>query len=171
MSERHRILIGMIGALLATLSLVALGPWLQLLPPQAPDLAGRAYEWGIAALMVLGCLTFAVARLARQRFSSDDDLDPMRTEPTSRAVSLDRQLQNTLEQTVLAISAYAVWAVLTPSNWGTLPIFAALLFSLGRLQFFWGYSRGAASRSLGFALTFYPTIAILICSLFALLVR
>ncbi len=35
----------------------------------------------------------------------------------------------------------------------------AILFCIGRALFWAGYGRGAGGRALGFALTFYPTIA------------
>jgi uncharacterized membrane protein YecN with MAPEG domain len=37
-----------------------------------------------------------------------------------------------------------------------------MLFFLGRVLFWQGYVRGAPARALGFALTFYPTVAMLV---------
>jgi len=39
---------------------------------------------------------------------------------------------------------------------------AAILFVFGRILFWRGYARGAPARALGFALTFYPTLAMLL---------
>jgi hypothetical protein len=39
---------------------------------------------------------------------------------------------------------------------------AAILFLIGRILFFLGYAEGAASRAFGFALTFYPTLMLLV---------
>ena len=44
---------------------------------------------------------------------------------------------------------------------------AALLFALGRVLFVAGYASGAAARAFGFALTFYPTVTLLIASALA----
>jgi uncharacterized protein involved in response to NO len=41
------------------------------------------------------------------------------------------------------------------------PVLAAL-FCAGRLLFWLGYERGAAARAVGFGLTFYPSLAVLI---------
>ena len=37
---------------------------------------------------------------------------------------------------------------------------ASALFLLGRILFFVRYESGAAARSFGFAVTFYPTVAL-----------
>ena len=39
---------------------------------------------------------------------------------------------------------------------------AAFLFAIGRMLFIVGYRRGATGRSLGFALTFYPTVLLFV---------
>lgn len=41
-----------------------------------------------------------------------------------------------------------------------------MLFSIGRWLFAAGYARGAGARALGFALTFYPTVAALLVALY-----
>lgn len=171
MTERGQILVGISGGMIAALALITLGPVLNLLPFQSPTLVGRAPTWAVGTSIALTWLAIAVGRLAKHRFLNPSDLDPMRDDQTALARSLTQQLQNTLEQTVLAIGAYAVWTALSPSSWGVMPILGAILFSLGRLLFFMGYSNGASRRALGFALTFYPTLAILGCSLLALVIR
>ena len=50
----------------------------------------------------------------------------------------------------------------TPRGWqGALPA-AACLFVGGRVRFARGYAHGAPHRAVGFALTFYPTQALMI---------
>jgi len=66
---------------------------------------------------------------------------------------------------MLASLAYAAWLLATPTSDPWPPVHCAVLFSIGRLLFFAGYARGAAARSLGFALTFYPTVGLLVLSL------
>jgi len=39
---------------------------------------------------------------------------------------------------------------------------AAVMFLVGRVSFFAGYAKGAPSRAYGFALTFYPTVVLLV---------
>jgi MAPEG family len=110
-------------------------------------------------------LALAVALQARHRFFSDADIDGAGlTAASARAQLLQALIQNTAEQTLLASLAYAMWLLAAASNPWT-PIHCAMLFSLGRLLFFAGYAHGAAARSLGFALTFYPTVGLLALSL------
>lgn len=121
-----------------------------------------ALKW---VLLPALCLLAAVARLARHRFFSPDDIDGGGlTSGTARAQVLQSMVQNTLEQAVLASLAYLIWAVTMPHGWlASIPA-AALLFLLGRLLFFRGYQRGAAARAAGFALTFYPSVLMLAAS-------
>ena len=49
------------------------------------------------------------------------------------------------------------------STLSTVPL-AALAFAIGRVLFFRGYGDGARARALGFALTFYPSLAMLLCN-------
>lgn len=159
----------MTGGAFAAIGLIASGPVLHWLPHLAVSLEGRAELWAMSSLVVFAWLAYAIARLAVYRFRNPADSDPHKTEPSPKAAMLERVLQNTLEQVVLAAGAYAIWAVIVPPMWGHAPIVAALLFSIGRLLFFWGYSRGAAARAIGFALTFYPTLALLFGSFIAVL--
>ncbi|MDR3375237.1 MAG: MAPEG family protein [Ancalomicrobiaceae bacterium] len=115
-----------------------------------------------AALLPTVTLAFAVGRLANHRFASPDDIDAaVGPAPSDRARLLQAQLQNTLEQTVLAAIAYAAWAAVMPSNWLSGIVCAAIAFVVGRAAFFFGYDRGAVARSFSFGLTFYPTLFIL----------
>jgi uncharacterized MAPEG superfamily protein len=77
---------------------------------------------------------------------------------------LQALIQNTLEQTVLAAFAYGAWLLIPPAGGARTVALCACLFSVGRLLFFVGYARGAAARSLGFALTFYPTVGLIALS-------
>lgn len=120
----------------------------------------RALAWDV---WVLACLAANIGMLARHRFFTPDDIDGTAlTRGTPRAHALQGSLQNTLEQGVLAIGVHLAWAALMPRDWqGVVPV-AAALFVLGRGLFWWGYARGAPSRALGFALTFYPSVAMLL---------
>jgi uncharacterized MAPEG superfamily protein len=82
---------------------------------------------------------------------------------SDRAKILQSLLQNTLEQTVIAIMVYMAWAATMPAQWLSVVPMAAILFSLGRALFFVGYEKGAPYRALGFALGFYSSVGMLIC--------
>ena len=78
---------------------------------------------------------------------------------------LQALIQNSLEQTTLAIAAYGAWLFArTEASAGTV-VYCACLFSIGRVLFYLGYARGAAARALGFALTFYPTVGLFILTM------
>lgn len=121
------------------------------------------------ASMALVCvfLVFSIGRLARHRFFTPDDIDGAGlTEGTVKAKLLQALLQNTLEQTMLAILVYSGWALLMPGTWLSVIPLAALSFAIGRILFFFGYTRGAPSRATGFALTFYPSALMLLCVIY-----
>ena len=111
-------------------------------------------------------LAFAIGNVARRRFLSPADIAGSGAGPPSdRLAPASAFLQNTLEQVVLAIPVHAALALTLPRP---LPVIATLvaLFSIGRWLFAAGYARGAGARALGFALTFYPTVAALLVALY-----
>jgi len=116
-----------------------------------------------ASLAPAAVLLLCIGRLAKHRFFTPQDIHGSAlAEGTERARLLQALLQNTLEQTVLAIPVYLAAALVFPSRLLPLVAAAAALFVVGRIQFFRGYAGGAASRAAGFGLTFYPTVALLI---------
>jgi hypothetical protein len=148
---------GMAGGLAFTL--------LALFWPELSDVAsgpeGRLPLWLGCAAVAGFCLLLSVGRLAGHRFFTPEDIDGGgMSGNTPRAALLQALIQNTLEQTVLAIIAWGAWLWLGPPDRGGLVIVFALAFAVGRLLFFAGYSRGAPFRALGFTLCFYPTVAL-----------
>lgn len=90
---------------------------------------------------------------------------------TKQAQLLQSLLQNTLEQSVLAIVAYCAWAVVMPTVWLSVVPLAAIAFAVGRVMFFVGYKDGAPSRAIGFTLAFYTSAAMLVSAAVAIVVR
>lgn len=130
----------------------------RLLPgPGTDDRLGFLAAW---ELLVIFWLIVGIMRLAKYRFFSPEDIDGGGlTTGTARAKLLQSQLQNTLEQVVLAVAVHAAWALAMPaSSMAAIPV-AAWMFFVGRALFMLGYERGAAARSFGFALTFYSSVA------------
>jgi hypothetical protein len=114
----------------------------------------------------------AVARVGNHRFSTPEDIDGSGlTSGTQQIRVLRSVLQNTLEQTVLAVVAYLIWAVVMPRKWLWSIAIASLLFVAGRIFFSRGYTRGAPGRALGFGLTAYPTFGMLVVLAAVLLFR
>jgi hypothetical protein len=108
-------------------------------------------------------LGISVGLLARHRFFTPEDIDGGGlTQGSETASILQSTLQNTLEQTVLAVLVHLAWAALMPASWMSVVPAAVGLFLCGRVLFVRGYRGGAQSRALGFALTFYPSALMLI---------
>lgn len=148
---------GMAAGFVATL--VALG-W-QNLPILPHDVDGRIAVWLLCSLSAGLWLLVAVARLAAHRFRTPEDIDGGGLAPNSaRAAHLQALVQNTLEQIVLAVPAWGAWLWFAPHDQEGLVVVYAVYFAIGRLLFFGGYRFGAPFRALGFALTFYPTVAL-----------
>lgn len=130
------------------------------------DRLGIAMKSG--ALLAIS-LAVAIGRLARHRFFTPEDIDggaPGRG--SERARLLQALLQNTLEQSVLAILVYMAWAATMHVSWLSVVPLAAIAFLVGRVLFFAGYEKGAPSRALGFTLSFYPSVGMLLCIGFVL---
>lgn len=107
-------------------------------------------------------LAASIGLVADHRFSTPEDIDGSGLMAgTPRAQVLQANLQNTLEQSVLAVLAHLAWAVTMPIGWMWVIPAGAALFVLGRVLFLRGYPRGAPARALGFTLTFVPTVLML----------
>jgi uncharacterized MAPEG superfamily protein len=135
-----------------------------LTPPHSyPATVAHALKWDI--LLVL-CLVVSIALLARHRFFTPEDIDGGGlTKGTPHAHILQSTLQNTLEQTVLALAIHLIWAAVMPQSWQAAVPVAAMLFFVGRILFSRGYAGGAPARALGFGLTFYPSVAMFVAIL------
>lgn len=163
--QRVGVAAGMGCALLLTLA----GFSLPFLWPHFPDLpssaAERAAVWAAASVAVVFWVVIAVGRLARYRFVSPADINAgASAEGTAQARMLQAMLQNTLEQAFLAVVAYGAWIALVDVQLGALPVLFAAYFSFGRILFFSGYARGASARAFGFALTFYPSVCLIVAA-------
>jgi MAPEG family len=149
----------------ALLSLVGLCGVSLLLPASAlpVDEPGARLAWALQwSLLPILMLMVAIGRMANLRFYSPEDIDGAGlTDGTPQARLHRAILQNTLEQAVLAVAAYAIWVVVMPYGWlGSIAV-APLLFVAGRVLFARGYTRGTPGRALGFGLTAYPTFGML----------
>jgi hypothetical protein len=158
------VLRGMAAGLGTTLVLlgaaVALTPDAWLPEPGFPAALAHALRWDA---LVVACLAINIAMLARHRFFTPGDIDGGGLSTgTPTAHVLQSTLQNTLEQAVLALSTHAIWAAAMPHAWQAAVPAAAVLFLVGRVLFWHGYAHGAPARALGFALTFYPSVAMLL---------
>jgi hypothetical protein len=168
---QRRVAAGMAGGLATTSIVFLLSAFLH--PANAEPASLNAHLAVVAAAILAPTLslTISIARLAKHRFFNAQDIDGSAlTQGTDQARLLQALLQNTLEQTAIAVPVYLCWGVVAPQAMLAIVPAAAVLFLVGRLLFFIGYAGGAASRAFGFALTFYPTVALLMgCAWFLLL--
>ncbi len=127
------------------------------------DFWGRLHILGLSSALPALFFIALIVRLAIFRFFSPEDIDGSASTAGSReAKLLQSLLQNTLEQFIIAIGTYAAWCLLMPMSWLSAIPLASLLFAIGRICFFKGYRKGAPPRAFGFALTFYPTVLLLL---------
>ncbi len=137
------------------------------------DEPGARLAWALKwSLLPILTLMISVMRVANHRFSSPEDIDGAGlTNATPQVRVLRAILQNTLEQAVLAVAAYVIWAVAMPYGWlRAIPV-ACVLFVAGRVLFARGYAQGAPGRATGFGLTAYPTFGMLVTIAVVLLFR
>lgn len=135
--------------------------------------AGERIAFALKADVLIALwLAISIGLLARHRFFTPEDIDGSGlTQGSEKAKVLQASLQNTLEQAVLAVLAHSMWALTMPASWLSAVPAAAILFLCGRVLFVRGYSGGAPSRALGFALTFYPSALMLVVVAIAALAR
>lgn len=161
-NKQSGVLRGMMAGLAVTIVALALAMRGVLTPlmPGADSSIDFALKWDT---LVVACLAINIALLARHRFFTPDDIDGGGlTEGTAKAHLLQSMLQNTLEQTMLALGVHLIWAAVMPRAWQAAVPVAAMLFVIGRFLFWRGYASGAPHRALGFALTFYPQVVMLL---------
>jgi len=163
--KQNGVLIGMAIGMAISLNVVLVGAWYNPFSfGTASGLLTRlatAIEWSVLPALFL---ILSVGRLAKRRFFTTEDIDGGGglSHDSKQALLLQTLLQNTLEQLLIAVLIYLAWAVMMPADWMSVVPLAAITFAIGRVLFFTGYKGGAASRSLGFALTFYPSVLMLI---------
>jgi hypothetical protein len=163
--KQRGVLIGMVVGMASVVAMIFIG---EMTNPfgfdEDMDLASRISVAIQSCALLSIFLVVSVGRLAGHRFFTPEDIDAGAAQGgTDRAKMLQSLLQNTLEQTVIAILVYMAWAVMMPAGWLSVVPMAAILFAVGRILFFVGYGRGAPSRALGFALGFYSSVGMLIC--------
>jgi hypothetical protein len=125
-------------------------------PTALPDRLAMAAR---ASIFVLVWVLVGVGMVSTgRRFSAADSGGSAAGPPSERIAIRVAFLQNTLEQSVLAVGLYFALATLLEGAWLSLVPVAVLFFGLGRVLFLRGYPRGAAGRAPGMTLTLMPTL-------------
>ena len=146
-----------------TAAAVALA-WLWLPPSLLGASAGMATADRLAYALKADLLVFlwlggCLRTVASIRYRSDADRPGAAYGPPSARLAVPAAvLQNSLEQTVLAVGAHLILAtVLQGEEMILLPVLVAL-YLIGRVLFAFGYAKGAGARAFGMALTGASTI-------------
>jgi len=163
-NEQRRVAAGMASAAAITAVVLASSVFWAPGEDRVAPVAERLQTAMRADVFVVLWLAATIANVARLRFLSIEDIAGSGAGSGSRRVrDAVAILQNTAEQVVLAVLTHLGLAA-TMGEPTAMLVALAVLFSVGRALFWAGYGRGAGGRALGFALTFYPTIAALALS-------
>lgn len=153
--KQARIAFGMGAALIITLLLLAL-------PGRGDPAAALPAAFRALASPAL-CIAAGVAFIARGRFFDLAAIDGDEGSPTIDLAN--RYLGNTVEQSVLAAMTWIAFAAVAPAHAASLLPILAMVFAVARALFAMGYAVAPWARAFGFALTFYPTLGVLILTL------
>lgn len=162
--KQNGVLKGIVVGMSIALSIVGLGSYLNPFGYQESlSLTNKINVVALSFIIPTFFLAISIVRLAKHRFFTPEDIDGGGvSDGSEQAKVLQSLLQNTVEQTLLASLVYCAWSAVMPTTFlSTVPL-AALAFGLGRILFFTGYKKGAPSRAIGFTLSFYPTMIMLI---------
>ncbi len=136
-------------------------------PTDLVDRLGFALK---ASVFILIWLVLAVRLVSKGRLVSKADIRGSAfSAPSERIRIKGAFLQNTLEQVVLAIGASLAFAAVFSADHLSLLVGGVLLFGIGRLTFYIGYSSGAGGRAFGMVVTMLPAVLGLVASIAAIL--
>lgn len=164
-AEQRGVLIGTVTGLVASIVVVLAAAQLPLVSPASDSVGDRLYCYLPWLALMAAPLAIGIAHLASHRFFNAEVSDGGSETADPKYHHARSYLQNTLEQTVLAVMAQLALVVRLPMAW--LDVIPALVFwfVIARLVFRLTYARGAAARSFGFAATYYPSVLGLIAVL------
>ena len=110
-----------------------------------------AFKWD---LLIFVWLAGSVRAVSKTRFSSAADRHGSAYSEASPALAVRKaNLQNTLEQTVLAVGAHLILATVLRDEELVLIPLLVMLFLIGRAAFAIGYAKDPIARAFGMAVT------------------
>ncbi|XP_072021306.1 transmembrane protein 79-like [Amphiura filiformis] len=139
--------------------------------PDDPNMIDRmiyTFRWIPLEILptIIAILVVGTARGNNLRIAGDPR-KPEQFTPPLIAVHV-RFLANTVEQTLIHVPGlFAVASYVQPENLKLIPLIV-ILFVIGRIVYWIGYTRHAFQRALGFMLTIYPSIGMHGYALFCL---
>lgn len=160
-SEQRSIILQSAFAMLLCAAVLGGGYWW--LPPERVGISGPmaladrlafALKWD---LLIFIWLAASVGAVSRKRFWTPADRHGSAYSEPSPAIAVRRaNLQNTLEQTVLAVGAQLILATVLDAEELVLIPLLVLLFLVGRAAFAIGYAKSPMARAFGMAVTGAP---------------
>lgn len=138
----------------------------------ADDLEARLMFWAGANLFVVLWVVLGVGMVSSGRRHSVADIrGSAYSAPSPKIAVAAAFLQNTLEQSFIALFVQLAMVLLL--GHAALPLVAGsvLLFGLGRATFLVGYPKGAGARSFGMAVTALPSMFAFALCIGVLIVR
>ncbi len=158
-APRAVVLTGIVGGLIWASAVLWLGAQMQI-----PD--GRSQQVFLGVFFAPGLIIAAmIGRVAQRRFFDDRFIDGQPFDESSGAGIDQRVLTNSVEQVVLA---FCLWPLVGLSMGAGTVVVLSLSFVFARLLFWIGYHLSPPLRALGFAGTFYPTVAAALLAAFHL---
>lgn len=148
-----------VGAAIATIAFVAWGIANRLI-------AANAAPAPITATAGFYALPLAVAIFLAmwERGSSSDRI--MGYKSTVSPTVIGAFLQNTVEQTLLALLAVATFSAYAPATMASVPVVAAWMHLIGRILFIGGYVISPMWRFYGFSINYYSSAALVATGFF-----
>lgn len=156
--EQRGVLRGMLAGLAVSVVVILVGKFVY--PPAVPDSDAvpdrLTCYWPWLALMAAP-LVIGISHLAAYRYRSREAIGGGDSDdPSYRHARA--YLQNTLEQTVLAVMVHLALLATLPYDWLNLVPVMVLWWVFARIVFRLTYALGATARAFGFAATYYPTV-------------
>ena len=164
-NEQRGVLTGMATGLVVSIVVILAAAQLPLVSPASDSVGDRLYCYLPWLALMAAPLAIGISEIAAYRYFHAEAIDGGNETADPRFRDARACLQNTLEQTVVAVMAQFALVIRLPMAW--LDVIPALVFwfVIARIIFRLTYARGAAARSFGFAATFYPSVLGLIAVL------
>lgn len=159
--EQRKIRRGALWAFLLSIAVLAIAhiSWPQIVSAPVDHLEERLAFWAGASLSLIVWVLIGVGMVSTGRRRSKEDIRGSAYAPPSARIAVASAfLQNTLEQSFIAIVTQLALVLLVGS--AALPFIAGscVLFAIGRVTFLRGYPTGAGGRAFGMALTALPSL-------------
>lgn len=144
--------------LIGLIAIAVIGAALWFMVPEISEDARTRTVFCSVGLVTLP-LVAGIQLMLFRRFNSPE-LIGGRTEADSLTIR-EIYLANTLEQTVLATGAILTCGFLVPVQLLSLPVIGAILFLVGRIGYYFGYSVDPMKRFVGFVIGHYSSLILL----------